>query len=310
MFQYCVQHCLMSEDVAFRRIRVARSARRHPGILLGITNGSLSLTTVVLLAPYLTSENASVLLKAAEHQRKSAVELLIAKQFPKRDMPTIVEPIICQKLAPEPVATLCVSAISDTSASQDQFASPAVAPVQVPASSIAPTRMAPLAPERFGLQTTIDEGTHADLVRAQELLGHVSSCMIPEVLRKALRLYVIHLEKLKLAATEHPREARSLNRDPRHIPSAVKREVRQRDRDRCTFVSESGHQCEERAGLEFDHIVPVARGGMATIENIRLRCPGHNQLEAERVFGAAFMEHKREAARDEKEKRGGVARAG
>jgi membrane protein involved in colicin uptake len=33
------------------------------------------------------------------------------------------------------------------------------------------------------------------------------------------------------------------------------------------------------------------------VENVRLRCSGHNQFEAERTFGAGFMSEKREAAR-------------
>jgi hypothetical protein len=33
-----------------------------------------------------------------------------------------------------------------------------------------------------------------------------------------------------------------------------------------------------------------------TIANLRLRCRAHNQLEAERIFGAGFMEEKRRAA--------------
>ena len=41
----------------------------------------------------------------------------------------------------------------------------------------------------------------------------------------------------------------------------------------------------------------MARGGKATVENIRLRCSGHNQFEADRTFGAGFMHNKREEAR-------------
>jgi hypothetical protein len=49
--------------------------------------------------------------------------------------------------------------------------------------------------------------------------------------------------------------------------------------------------------LEFDHVVPVARGGTATVEGLRLRCRTHNQYEADRVFGAEFMSRKRLGAR-------------
>jgi hypothetical protein len=40
----------------------------------------------------------------------------------------------------------------------------------------------------------------------------------------------------------------------------------------------------------------VARGGIATVSRVRLRCRAHNQYEAERTFGAGFMENKRRAA--------------
>jgi hypothetical protein len=42
----------------------------------------------------------------------------------------------------------------------------------------------------------------------------------------------------------------------------------------------------------------VARGGQATVDNLRLRCRSHNQYDAECTFGAGFMERKREEARE------------
>src|SRR5262249_25010171 len=71
----------------------------------------------------------------------------------------------------------------------------------------------------------------------------------------------------------------------------------------CTYVSESGRRCEARSDLEFDHKREFARGGEATVDNIRLRCRGHNQHTAERTFGAGFMERKRAAAAAQAKKR-------
>jgi hypothetical protein len=87
--------------------------------------------------------------------------------------------------------------------------------------------------------------------------------------------------------------------NPRHIPAAVKRAVRERDQDQCTFRSESGQRCPARARLEFDHIEPVARGGVATVDGMRLRCRAHNQYDEDCTFGAGFMARKRERAREE-----------
>jgi hypothetical protein len=53
--------------------------------------------------------------------------------------------------------------------------------------------------------------------------------------------------------------------------------------------------------LEWDHIVPICRGGESTLENIRLLCRAHNQRAADRTIGRAYMEGRRAQARERKE---------
>jgi hypothetical protein len=48
--------------------------------------------------------------------------------------------------------------------------------------------------------------------------------------------------------------------------------------------------------VEYDHVHPVARGGAATLDNLRLRCRAHNQYAAECTFGSDFMREKRQQA--------------
>jgi hypothetical protein len=62
-------------------------------------------------------------------------------------------------------------------------------------------------------------------------------------------------------------------------------------------VGENGQRCPACSDLDFDHIIPVARGGKSTVDNVRVLCRAHNQYEAERTFGVGFMEMKRETAR-------------
>ena len=157
-------------------------------------------------------------------------------------------------------------------------------------------RVTPLSARSYALQATIDPETQDYLRRAQELLGH-SSGDVSEVLKLALKELVTRLEKRKFAATDRPRTPRPrANDNPRSIPAHVRRAVWRRDKGQCTFESEPGHRCPERTGLQFDHVLEVARGGDTPIANLRLRCHAHNQLEAERTFGADFMRHKRIAA--------------
>ena len=159
--------------------------------------------------------------------------------------------------------------------------------------------MTPLAPGRFGWQLTVGPETQ-DLMRAvQDLLGRdVPPGDLEAVLKFSLRAAKQKLEQRKFAATERPRARhRRSNPDGRHIPAEVRRAVWQRDGGQCTFTSDTGHRCEERKDLQFDHVEPYARGGEASLGGIRLLCGAHNQYEAERTFGAEFMRHKREAAR-------------
>lgn len=62
----------------------------------------------------------------------------------------------------------------------------------------------------------------------------------------------------------------------RHIPPEVKREVYQRDGGRCV-------QCSAGDYLEFDHIIPHARGGANTVGNVQILCRRCNNAKRDRV---------------------------
>jgi hypothetical protein len=63
--------------------------------------------------------------------------------------------------------------------------------------------------------------------------------------------------------------------DPRTtIPTAVRREVWNRDGARCV-------ECGSTADLEYDHLIPVSRGGSSTVRNIRLLCEACNRRKGD-----------------------------
>jgi 5-methylcytosine-specific restriction endonuclease McrA len=161
-------------------------------------------------------------------------------------------------------------------------------------------------PERYLLHLTIGKTTHEKLRYAQALLSHaIPSGDAAQVLDRALDALIVQLERRKFGARVRKRTDRNGQRarrpapsaGKRHIPAQVRRAVWERDRGQCSFVSAVGCRCKARRFLEFDHVVPVARGGTATVEGLRLRCRTHNQYEADRVFGAEFMSRKRLGAR-------------
>jgi 5-methylcytosine-specific restriction endonuclease McrA len=156
----------------------------------------------------------------------------------------------------------------------------------------------PTSPGRFALQAPLRQETHDLLREVQDLLGHqVLPGDVDAVLNFALRTAKQKLLERKCAQTEQPRRSRPSGADSRHVPAEVRRAVWKRDDGRCTFTSDTGHRCEERKDVQFDHIDPYSKGGEATVGGIRLLCRPHNEYEAERAFGAEFMRHKREAAR-------------
>jgi 5-methylcytosine-specific restriction endonuclease McrA len=86
------------------------------------------------------------------------------------------------------------------------------------------------------------------------------------------------------AATAGRREKRTVAKAPpegsRYIPAAVRDEVWRRDGGQCTFVGVTGHRCSSRYRIQFHHVVPAARRGPSTVENVVLMCQRHNLMDA------------------------------
>jgi len=324
MFAFCLGRWRLSDDEAARRIHAARAARRFPAIFEALAAGRLHLTAVSLIAPHLTEANAGELIAAATHKSRAEIERTLANRFPRPDLPTCIRPIVPSAVAPampehgpgHAVAPMPEHGPGHVAAPAPEHgpghvAAPApehgpghvAGQVPLPAPPPVPTprpRITPIAPRRYALTVTIDESTQNKLIEAQELLSHtLAPGDIAAVLDQALELLVAQLRKRKFAGTSKPRAERATvdaPTDPRTIPAHVKRIVWARDGGQCTFKSPTGQRCEARSRLEFDHRVEVARGGEASVSNIRLRCRAHNRYEAECTFGAGFMDAKRRGA--------------
>ncbi|HEU5060361.1 MAG TPA: HNH endonuclease [Kofleriaceae bacterium] len=257
MFVYCTRVLGMSEDQAFKRIQAARAMRRFPAVAAAVAEGRLHLTAVVRLAPHLTADNVDALVAEASGKSKAEIEILLARLAPKPDVGPRLDRVAEQTaLVPEP-----------------------------PAEPARTSRAVPLAPERFALQVTIGEATHEKLLRAQALLRHqVPSGDLAEVLDLALDALLDKVEGRKFGKTRAPRAAKKCS-NGRYVPREARRQAVARDGMQCAFVADDGRRCEETGFLELDHVVPVALGGSASVEGVRVLCRSHNQYEAERMLG-------------------------
>jgi 5-methylcytosine-specific restriction endonuclease McrA len=298
MYAYCVEKLGLSEDAAYKRIQAARAARQFPAIFAAVAEGRLHLTGLGLLVPYLTGANAGELLAAAAHKSKSDIDQLLAQRFPRTELLPLVQVIPASSSLMN--AQLAPAQVEAEGPVHVRSMSGELAPAQVESSAPATRSLVkPHSPDRFALQFVVARSTYDKLLRVQALMSHrLPSGDIAQVFDRALDALASQLEKQKFAATAKPR-ARSCrsSTNARHVPARVKRAVWRRDQGQCTFVSEEGQRCRSRRFLEFDHIDPVARGGEATVDSMRLRCRAHNQFEAECAFGAGFMSEKRDEAR-------------
>ena len=272
LLEWCVERLKLSRSAALDRIRVARVARHFPAIFEMIADGRHNLSSIRLLAPYLTPETAADLLEAGANLCFDEVRHLIAQRFPR---PWLVggseQAVVVQRL--ENIGEFAENALGRSEET-------------------------PLAPEIYELRLVYGQSTHDKLAYLRDLLSHqIPSGRLEEVADRAFEIAIRQVQKQKFAATARPRASTpNASSDSRHIPDHVVRAVWERDGGACTYVSEDGRRCGSTWQVELDHRVEFGRGGEATVDNVRLLCRPHNQYLAECTYGPGFMQAKRLAA--------------
>lgn len=207
-----------------------------------------------------------------------------------------------------PAADLAVQPVepgASVAASRTVEAAP-VRPAVRPA-GLAPRVIEPLTAELCRVHVTVPKRLLEKLERARDALSHShpdadDAAVLEEALdllleRAAKRNGLVKRPRSKLPEPDGARgdggelrEGPGGEAAPRYVPAAVRREVWERDEGRCQWPTADGGICGSTCRLQFDHIVPVARGGKSTQSNIRLVCAFHNDLAARQVFGDAWMD--------------------
>ena len=201
LFTYCTQMLHLSEHAAYNRIETARAARRFPMIFDLVESGAVTLTTIRLLAPHLTTVNHSEVLERARHKSKREVEVLVATLSPRPDVPSMVRKL------PTPVVAKAAAGLTQETAKPDVPTS--LVPPPCAQTSLRPAEVKPIAPERYKIQFTWSRESYEQLRRAQDLLRHTVPNGDPAVIfERALGLLVAELERTRLASTQRPRAVR------------------------------------------------------------------------------------------------------
>jgi hypothetical protein len=258
-------HIGLTPNMFWKRAQAFRVLRNHPRLEAMVENGDTCITHVAMLAGKITQANCEILIEGIKRKSTHEVKDLVASvDFDG----TVLNP-------------------------RDAF---------------------------IDLKVRFNKDQMALLNRAREVLA--SGAQVPsneEILTKALESLLYQKDPLIKAdrARQKPssskkeldqKDCKELDKDtgasiqiapslkkeengPRRsaIPAAVKHQVWRRDNGTCTHQFRDGSFCHSRMMIELDHIVPWARGGEHSVQNLALKCREHNTWSAVQVFGQKFM---------------------
>ncbi len=305
MHAYCTGVLGFSQYTAFDRINVARLVRRRSGMLELLRDGKLNLTALRLLSSAMMREDCSdqecqAIAARAFGLVTEQVRELAAELAPKPAVPDSIRKVPTRGAPPPPPPAVELPLLATAAPQAPAPVSAVSAPP--PPSPPTPPRVEPLAPDAYKVTFTADAELRQLLREAEELLSHRKDQRnLPSIVKAAVKDYVAKLKKERFGLGAKPRAARPEAAPPkpatRHVPVAMARETVERRGLRCTFVSDDGHRCGERAFLQIEHVEGFARTGEHSPETLDVHCATHNLLAAERMFGREFMDRKRRGTR-------------
>jgi hypothetical protein len=297
LFDYCVRRLCLSEGSVAMRIQVANVSRRFPQLLVALAENRVSLTVAGLLAPHLTETSVDKLLSDCAAMSKREVEEYLVALRPK----PVFTPSI-RKASSVPPAPVPVDPPKETVQQQPPTPPPPSRPVLQPAT-----------PEFFNFRFAARRELKEKFERLAEVLGVENPPLhMAEILEQAIDIALDHRDVKRKHERRLEKEARrggdvqksrpdKISRkepeEARYISSRVRERVHARAGYECEYRGPDGTRCRSRTGLEIEHERPFALHKSHDERYLRLYCPRHNRLSAERVYGAAFIQGKIDASR-------------
>ena len=366
LFDYCVRKLHLSKGSAYRRSVGARLLRRFPKIADYLSDGRLSLSTLVVLKNVINDENANNMLTMVSFKSKEEAEIITAQFSPAMAVKESVRKVGLPKVIIIPQAEIiqttdkkmedgaennrCVNATIeqkiDTESNHGQKVISDLAPKTLLAlvSRTKPDAVKAISEDLRVLKVTVSKECIEELNEIRVLLSHkIPSGAFESIIREGFTLIrkkygklnpIIDQkhgeEELQPETTKFAEEPQSgvtanhsvdrerfsgepqqgvvanhsvdherFSGEPqvtenngnynRYIPMLLQREIWKQAHGRCTFQSTDGIRCNSKYQLEFEHILPVSRGGESTRENLTLLCKNHNLWRAKKVFGQQWM---------------------
>jgi hypothetical protein len=320
LYEYCTRHLGYSESAASRRIKTARCIRGFPEVYGMLSKNELNLSTVSKLSGILNQENKKELLDEVCFQSARQVDIIIARFKPLSLLRESVRPVYIKKSPDTPAPDKTTTADKNISEVGHESGRKFTADVGGRTFTTCKSnhQHQKMLEQKFKLEFAVNPAFMEKLEETKALLSKkyprgVSFEQLFEVIMdeylekhspkrrnsKRAKRKAIDNNTTKTSTGFNKTNMTGPDKQSRHIPAAIQDKVFARDKGRCAYISKDGVRCNSTWNLQIDHIKPYAKGGNHTIKNLRLLCAGHNQFEAERMYGKEFMNRRIHEARIE-----------
>jgi len=239
----------MPEGGAYRRIRAARVARRHPSVIESLRSGLLSLEAIAVLAAHVDEDPD--LLRLAATMSVRAVREMVAARHPDPTAPRgswSVRPVGDGLYELKVVVTKQQLAKLEHARDLDRHRNPT--------------------------------GDMAHTVTA------AADALIAQLLKKRFAITAIPTTSTPPPppppVVDNATVVDNTAPHPRRFPAAARRAIATRDAFQCAFIAADGTRCTATAYTQLDHRQPHVLGGASTADNGRILCGPHNRHEARR----------------------------
>jgi hypothetical protein len=256
LMAYAVRELGLSEAVALNLINVARKAIHVPELKTAIETGGLSVPVARKIVPVVTSENQAEWIEKAKRLTTRELEREVARVRPELATPERIKYVSESRAA--------------VSLGLDEAALRVVRRVQ------------DLESQRLRRAATLEEAIAA--MGEAYLEKH-------DPLKKAERAKV-RAEQAEKRGKLGPGPAPAPKQEPadaaapvtglasrERMEATLKHQATLRDGARCAHRDADGTRCDQRRWLDIHHVVPVARGGRNTVDNLVTLCRSHHALE-------------------------------
>ncbi|MFO7914914.1 MAG: HNH endonuclease signature motif containing protein [Candidatus Krumholzibacteriales bacterium] len=285
MFDFCTKHLRYSRSSACRRIKAARCMGRYPEAALLLQSGEINITTLSMVSGILDDSNYQDILEKIRNRSRRDVEMLISGMNPQKVIRDRVRPVCVFRKTAEVQSTPTGGSSSERKKSVKSEKQASSTP------DVGSSEKKLEVERRFEVRFSASKDFMNKLKKAKSLLStrHPKGINLELLFDELLEEYLDNNDpERRVIKNPVPEKAQATH--TRHIPQRIKDLVYKRDGGRCSFVSKNGRRCNSTWNLQYDHIIPYARGGDNSPENLRLLCARHNRLMAEREFGKNHIE--------------------